>query len=1246
MKRLLLITCAIAASAAAAKAADAPDPATLRWTNGESITGDLVEATGTSASWKSSLFGEPVVLSWDVIHRIDWANTPAPTAPLATGTAVATGTTSAPVATGATTTTGTAGAVGAVGDPFIFTLRDGSSLYGDITAITGSAVFISGSRCGVAELKRSEVLSARRIAGDALILAGPTGADGWSEMNVQQDGSLAKKTAAEIRKSSVAGISVGPRGHLQIPYWNRAAALPLPIPNPVDIDFRLHSSGRPNFRLSVDGGPGTALRIETWDDALVVTLPNEIDFQDIRKLDDTDREIALRFCWDWKTRHCMVLTPSGDLITEWQAPADDLSGIPGIALYNKGSDLSLDYIRIRKWDGHAPPKIDAGFPRLEMADGRIVSATVKSGSNGLLRLSSTGGQLASTLPLKNIDALFFSPDAPADTTAQATLTYADGTYLNGQITAIKDGRVTLATSFSAQPLIAAMDGLRLLFVNTSPNVAPTQVFAKLDQLKIKRMTLHGSFVSTGDATARWLPVGGLAPVTLAKDAPFEIIRYFPDDAKVAAAPALFYTRTGDVLPGNMHALDPQGVEFDSGITQATKLPGAALTAIQFGDSTQLGARGFNDPAWQVTKGDPVKVQRNGDSLEMEPGTAIGNAAAMQASDIRFTMKIEGNLSAIRLRMFCAGADFSKATSLLFATNGNQINCGEEGSDGQFNNNELDAVPPGGILQVHLAILDREVDLYLNGLLLEKYPIPPAARAGTGLIIEPAGVWGNSAQPAKLTAFSMTLPPGGTSVPDVAPDAKDQALTIPRFRRDDPPTHALIAPNGDVLRGEIEAATTENFGFRSGMEDLVVPRDRVKAVIWLGKPTEAQPSATPNPADQVLNQVIPGPISFGGVTLGTVTNWLQSSCPGLKFKLPKDKGPSHQIMIGGDTLASTLDKICSEFDLTYHIDENGVIVFESSGPEPVAASSPLIEKVYWLKPGSLPSDTPPDKFLAGKGIPFPKGATATWQTVAGQLTMRNTADNQALFAQLAASSLGGIIGSPTHWVILNNGARIGLAVDNFGKDTVSGWHPLYGRCTIPTSEIVAIQSFPPAPSAAMKSLQDWRPVYAPEPVLPEAGSDDTASIGKPAGEFKLSLLAGGKFDLAKQKGKIVVLDFWATWCGPCVRSLPELISTMSAFTRDRVTFVGVNEDEPADVIKQFLETRGWNLTVALDSGQGVGQQYGVDGIPHTVIIGPDGKVAWVRTGYTPGGEADVSKEVNLLLAPPPQAPPAPKTQSPM
>jgi peroxiredoxin len=93
----------------------------------------------------------------------------------------------------------------------------------------------------------------------------------------------------------------------------------------------------------------------------------------------------------------------------------------------------------------------------------------------------------------------------------------------------------------------------------------------------------------------------------------------------------------------------------------------------------------------------------------------------------------------------------------------------------------------------------------------------------------------------------------------------------------------------------------------------------------------------------------------------------------------------------------------------------------------------------------------------------------------------------------------------------------------------------------------------------------------------------------------------------------------------------------------VKFVGIDQDEPADQVKQFLETRGWNLTVALDEGQRVGQQYGVDAIPHTVIVGQDGNVAWVKTGYAPDEAAEVTTEVNQLLGTPPGAAPAPKVQ---
>jgi peroxiredoxin len=89
--------------------------------------------------------------------------------------------------------------------------------------------------------------------------------------------------------------------------------------------------------------------------------------------------------------------------------------------------------------------------------------------------------------------------------------------------------------------------------------------------------------------------------------------------------------------------------------------------------------------------------------------------------------------------------------------------------------------------------------------------------------------------------------------------------------------------------------------------------------------------------------------------------------------------------------------------------------------------------------------------------------------------------------------------------------------------------------------------------------------------------------------------------------------------------------MAEFPEDRVKLIGMNQAEPPEQVKRFVETRGWKLTVALDAGQTVARQYGVEGIPHTVIIGPDGKIAWVKTGYSPEGDIETAAAVKQLLA---------------
>jgi thiol-disulfide isomerase/thioredoxin len=1226
----------LAGPAAGAPAKPQP-PAVLRWNNGESLFGEIMEASSSDVTWKTPLFEDPLQLRWSDLRRIDQPLAAVP-----------------------------------VGDPFGIELRDGSHIYGSIVSVTETSLSIHGARHGDVSITRSEVLSARRLRGGNLLLAGPEGDVGWEVMANGNRIVNVRRNAAP--PSEIPILTIGAGGSLSMPYWNRSAFLSLALPERVDLEFRVRSSARPDFRLELENDPKLRLEtergskgrlsVETWDDDLVFTTGEQ--FKLIRKISDKEREVSLRICWDAKVRKCSAFTPAGELLAEWENPGVTASpgpgantavrgaGVPGgasviasrqqvannrgsgLTLQNKGRDLAMDFLRVRAWDGTPPPKVNVKQARVELDDGRILEGTVRTGSADSIQFLGVGEDVEETIPLSDIDAMVFPPAEPQVIEREATLSYADGTLLVGKIASVKDGAAAVLTAFTQTPLASRMDGLRQLRLRVPPpaNAGPQPRIADLDKITIGQITLHGTLTSGGDNWPRWLPVGGVRPAMPVKGLASEIKRAFPPDAKILDAPALFYTSGGDVLPGILRGIDRSGVEFESGLVEASKLPADAIDAIQLRPAARPRLQGFNDPGWQVLKGNNETVHRVNGVLEMAPGTALGHPSLMQCSEMSFTVD-STNFSSFRLRLFCEGVDGTKSKNLLILRTGYQFFSSMESAEGQFANQIQTRVSSSSPVSMRLVINDQSVELHVDGAMIQKFPIPAPERAGSGLIIEPASVWGNMINPVTLSQISVITEPGRTWLPGIAEETKKQALTVPRFRKDDPPRHALLAPNGDVLRGEIEASTGSHFGFRAGLENLRVPIDRVRAVIWLKKPVEdgAAPAAV-SPTLKRLNQKISRFVAFEQSTLSVQIAFLKREAPDLVFKLPQQRDSrAFPMQFGNKTIGEALDQICLMFGLRRRIDGEGAIVLEFAPP----AQEVLAQKVYWLKPDAFPGAALAQEVLAGKGIPFPPGSVASWQARGGQLLMTNTPANHEKLAKLLQTDFGGSLGSPTHWLLLTNGARLGLVVDAFDKDSISGHHPVYGRCKAPMSEIYAISTSMPEPAAAANPLKDWRLVFAPEPVLPEAGGDSSQAVGKVAGIFKLPLLGGGDFDLDKEKGKVVVLDFWATWCGPCVQSLPGLIEAMSAFPADRVKFIGVNQSEPAEQVKRFLETRGWKLTVAMDASQTVAHQYGVDGIPHTVIVGPDGKVAWVKTGYSPGGDAEAANAVKQLLAPAPDIP---------
>ena len=151
--------------------------------------------------------------------------------------------------------------------------------------------------------------------------------------------------------------------------------------------------------------------------------------------------------------------------------------------------------------------------------------------------------------------------------------------------------------------------------------------------------------------------------------------------------------------------------------------------------------------------------------------------------------------------------------------------------------------------------------------------------------------------------------------------------------------------------------------------------------------------------------------------------------------------------------------------------------------------------------------------------------------------------------------------------------------------------------------------------------------------PEQEAEDAPSplLGKPAPAFKVETLDGKGFDLAAQAGKnVVVLDFWATWCGPCRMALPIVAATAESLKAKGVVFLAVNQGETKETVEAFLKEQKLQCPVGFDPEGKVAGKYLVEGIPQTVVIGKDGLVKQVHVGFSPDMKAELAKEIEAAL----------------
>ena len=146
-------------------------------------------------------------------------------------------------------------------------------------------------------------------------------------------------------------------------------------------------------------------------------------------------------------------------------------------------------------------------------------------------------------------------------------------------------------------------------------------------------------------------------------------------------------------------------------------------------------------------------------------------------------------------------------------------------------------------------------------------------------------------------------------------------------------------------------------------------------------------------------------------------------------------------------------------------------------------------------------------------------------------------------------------------------------------------------------------------------------------LPASGA---GSASGPAPQFTLDARSGSKISLSQYKGQVVMLNFWASWCGPCREEMPALDAFAAEQGDNGIEVIGVNVEPDSKAAEGFLKETPVSFPVIYDKDSTVSKAYDVSGMPSTVIIDRKGNIRVLHRGYKPGDENEYLDSIRNLV----------------
>ena len=1029
----------------------AGETGTLRWSNGDQLPGSLLDGEGETLQWSSDLFATPLLLDAKQVAAVDFFDSD----------------------------------LRKTAEAFRIVMRNGDVIYGRLVKVSDTEVSVESVRHGPMTLDRSAVRGWRRLETPALVYRGPNGMSGWQKPRKPQ----AAAGWSETRDGELVTRQVG--ANMYHPFdW----------PDQVEIELTLQAEQLPRFQIGFDSMPAKSIRIETWDDELV--LVDGDDFEPVLTLSrEKTRAVPLRIYWSRRERVLTVYSKTGAQLATMTGTAPDDSAQPGLFLENKGAQLLLAHLRVNKWNGQPPREVRDGQSRIHLIDGTVIYARIASYGENDPQILVDGR--AEPIGMEQVDSIHLvdeSSELFSDALVQAT--YFDGARITGDLEKIAGGTLFLKTDYSRQPVVARLLGCRKLQFRRQ-QVADGE---GLDQLVFEGGLLHGTLTGgqTPATAVQWRPIGGINSSPLVPNSQARFIR--PGRAGEPSFDSNFYDDVlfldnQDIVPCRVEAIDDEFVYLETAFAEYDRLRHDRVRAVELGSGGKLEQVPFTDPAWELKTADKKAFLRQADRVTFQGPATFGHLNLLHGDEIKFDLTRDRQTTG-RFAISPFANDLKSATgaiTLTFYCEANQIwFMGAQGQGGLFQEGQSRRV--NAKARFRILAQAGQIRVLIDDNPIHSGTIEATKRAGLGLVLstEPMENFGGHTGSMTVSNFEIGRVSGIVTARYVDAEVKERALTIPRFRRQNPATHILLSQNGDLLRGKLAAVKSEAIVFQSLLDEFSFPRERVAAIVWL----------------------------------------------------PKERLK----------------------------DETGE----------TAADQPRLEPA----------------------VDAPKGSPDPSQT-------------------------------PAIRVILVGGEILVMSPEKMTAGRLFGFSEALGRCAVPVAAIRELQVGGFAPLEDSQRYADWIPRPAPEPRFARdaSGNGDgdfpaaaSALLGKVAEDFEVKLLGGDMFRLSAHKDKVVVLDFWATWCGPCVRSMPDYLAALNELNSANVLFVGLNQGENAATVTQFLETRQWSsFVVGLDMDEAIAEKFQVDGIPHTVIIGKGGVIEWIHVGYRDGAEQELRDTVEKLLA---------------